>query len=403
MSGTEKPDKGALIDTERNLFPAHIKKYVMTIPALIIGNFLMLKFYYVWIWGPLTAGLIAGYIAGKGIVYGAIVGFICGLFVIVIDIITYDFFVFGIIYPAIFGLIGGAIGGAVRLGMSKFTVMIPLMIITVVSGGLPLQIFAQKPVLSTPPPRGYQLMETESESRRGWQFHGWRLERDAGRITTKFRLYSGNPYADADREKLNGSCVVVLRMYYAVIFPPTREMGHIRNNWPQGFMEATKPIPLPLWYGGFDAPFFSYDPVSRSYATDIGRPGTYVQVSLRGDHLVYAYTSLQTKEYIVDYSGQLGTVPDFDELPFRKTLLNDLNYYITAEPWRRKSQRGDPDTHDIPPGYTTGRGTLTALDAMNALKMSVGTLPVDPVADIDRDGRVTARDATIILRQVVGR
>ena len=55
------------------------------------------------------------------------------------------------------------------------------------------------------------------------------------------------------------------------------------------------------------------------------------------------------------------------------------------------------------PGDTSGSGTLTALDAMNALKMSVGNLGVDMVADVDRDGSVTARDATLILQQVVGR
>ena len=55
------------------------------------------------------------------------------------------------------------------------------------------------------------------------------------------------------------------------------------------------------------------------------------------------------------------------------------------------------------PGDTSGTGELTALDAMNALKMSVGNLAVDMVADVDRDGSVTARDATLILQQVVGR
>ncbi|MFO7607667.1 MAG: cohesin domain-containing protein, partial [Candidatus Krumholzibacteriia bacterium] len=55
------------------------------------------------------------------------------------------------------------------------------------------------------------------------------------------------------------------------------------------------------------------------------------------------------------------------------------------------------------PGDTTGTGTLTALDAMNALKMSVGNLSVDMNADMDQDGRVTARDATLIVQAVVGR
>jgi hypothetical protein len=55
------------------------------------------------------------------------------------------------------------------------------------------------------------------------------------------------------------------------------------------------------------------------------------------------------------------------------------------------------------PGDTTGTGDLTALDAMNALKMSVRLLPEDLVADLDGDRQVTARDATLILQRVVGR
>ncbi len=402
VSGTEKSDKGAVIDTERNLFPEHIKKYVMTISALIIGSFLMWKFYYVWIWGPLTAGLIAGFIAGKGLVRGAIVGFLCGLFVIVMDTIIYDFFNFGIIYPAIFGLIGGAIGGAARLGMSKFTVMIPLMIITVVSGGLPPQILAQKPVLSTPPPRGYQLMETESESRKGWRFYGWRLEQETGRIKTEYRLYSGNPAFPPPGRPL-GSCVIVKRLYYAKIFPPARRLGQIRGTWGQEISKDLSQIPIPLHFGGIDVSRFTYDHTSFSYSAQQSQQGTLYLLSLQNDHLVYAYADLQTKDHEVDYSGPYGTVPTFDQTPYWKTLRDDMYYYMSAEPWGGKPERGDRNTVDKPPVDSTEWGTLTALDAMNALKMSVGILPVDLVADMDRDGRVTSRDATIILRHVVGR
>ena len=37
------------------------------------------------------------------------------------------------------------------------------------------------------------------------------------------------------------------------------------------------------------------------------------------------------------------------------------------------------------------------------LKMSVGNLPVNLAADMDGDGQVTARDATLILQRVVGK
>lgn len=55
------------------------------------------------------------------------------------------------------------------------------------------------------------------------------------------------------------------------------------------------------------------------------------------------------------------------------------------------------------PGDTDGDGQLTARDAMDALKMSVGNLPVNLAADMDGDGQVTARDATLILQGVVGK
>lgn len=55
------------------------------------------------------------------------------------------------------------------------------------------------------------------------------------------------------------------------------------------------------------------------------------------------------------------------------------------------------------PGDTNGDGTLAAVDAMNALKMSVGNMAVNLAADLDKDGQVTARDATLILLKVVGK
>ncbi len=56
----------------------------------------------------------------------------------------------------------------------------------------------------------------------------------------------------------------------------------------------------------------------------------------------------------------------------------------------------------------SGTGTLAqisfkAVDAMNALKMSVGNLAVNMAADMDKDKQVTARDATLILQAVVGK
>ena len=55
------------------------------------------------------------------------------------------------------------------------------------------------------------------------------------------------------------------------------------------------------------------------------------------------------------------------------------------------------------PGDVDGDGQLTARDAMDALKMSVGNMDVNLATDVDSDGRVTARDATVILQKVVGK
>ena len=45
----------------------------------------------------------------------------------------------------------------------------------------------------------------------------------------------------------------------------------------------------------------------------------------------------------------------------------------------------------------------TLLDAQRALQMSVGNLAEDLILDVDHDGRVTARDAGIILQRVAER
>ena len=56
-----------------------------------------------------------------------------------------------------------------------------------------------------------------------------------------------------------------------------------------------------------------------------------------------------------------------------------------------------PKPEDKPPEVPV----LTALDALQALKMSVKLLPENLKADIDTDGRVTSNDARLILKKVV--
>ena len=55
------------------------------------------------------------------------------------------------------------------------------------------------------------------------------------------------------------------------------------------------------------------------------------------------------------------------------------------------------------PGDSDGDRTLTAGDALAALKMSVKLLPEKKAADADGDGQVTSNDARLILQKVVGK
>lgn len=57
-----------------------------------------------------------------------------------------------------------------------------------------------------------------------------------------------------------------------------------------------------------------------------------------------------------------------------------------------------PKPEDKPPEIPV----FTALDALQALKMSVKLLPENLKVDIDADGRVTSNDARLILKKVVG-
>lgn len=62
---------------------------------------------------------------------------------------------------------------------------------------------------------------------------------------------------------------------------------------------------------------------------------------------------------------------------------------------------------DYVKGDVNGDGNITSVDALMALQMAVGKLPVDYVADVNGpgyngDGRVTAVDALILLKASVG-
>ena len=53
------------------------------------------------------------------------------------------------------------------------------------------------------------------------------------------------------------------------------------------------------------------------------------------------------------------------------------------------------------PGDSDGDNVLTARDYANALKMSVGLIPVDLICDMDKDGKVTSTDARLIAAAIL--
>lgn len=58
------------------------------------------------------------------------------------------------------------------------------------------------------------------------------------------------------------------------------------------------------------------------------------------------------------------------------------------------------DEDGFQPGDANGDGEINELDALDALKMSVRLIPIQLQADVDNNGEVTSRDATLIMQRV---
>jgi hypothetical protein len=58
------------------------------------------------------------------------------------------------------------------------------------------------------------------------------------------------------------------------------------------------------------------------------------------------------------------------------------------------------DDNGFQPGDSDGNGEINELDALDALKMSVKLIPIQWQTDIDKNGEVTSRDATLIMQMV---
>ena len=57
---------------------------------------------------------------------------------------------------------------------------------------------------------------------------------------------------------------------------------------------------------------------------------------------------------------------------------------------------------DATQGDFNGDGEITSLDALAALRMSIGKLPEQLILDVDASGSVTAKDARLIMGMAVG-
>jgi len=57
----------------------------------------------------------------------------------------------------------------------------------------------------------------------------------------------------------------------------------------------------------------------------------------------------------------------------------------------------------VVPGDCDGDGSLTELDALCALQMSVKLIPERAALDMDTDSQVTSRDSVIILQRAIGK
>jgi hypothetical protein len=96
--------------------------------------------------------------------------------------------------------------------------------------------------------------------------------------------------------------------------------------------------------------------------------------------------------------GAAGTKTD---LPIEVTAINDPGGATLNIDKIPGSIEIFPDVKPLPD--CDGDGRWTANDALCALQMSVGLIPVNLQVDMDKNGQVTSRDATIILLRALGK
>lgn len=110
-------------------------------------------------------------------------------------------------------------------------------------------------------------------------------------------------------------------------------------------------------------------------------------------------------EKVNEYNGHAGSVPD----PVKMLLGNDEIYgVITLSDGSTLLVRAVTkeayitEFSKVAEKVKVERVEYSAADALAALRMSVGKMPEDSGFDVDGDGRVSSKDARIILQYSVG-
>lgn len=129
----------------------------------------------------------------------------------------------------------------------------------------------------------------------------------------------------------------------------------------------------------------------------VGKPGQRTAVSVRittANNATGATTTVATLNGVINIA---------DDMPPSPTSTTGSATGQTPIPTPGSQTGGTTGTSSTTSGTPAPQPTFTALDALTALKMSVGNLPPDMKYDLDQTREITSNDARLILMRVVGK
>ncbi len=98
-----------------------------------------------------------------------------------------------------------------------------------------------------------------------------------------------------------------------------------------------------------------------------------------------------------------GGKHEIDRIAGGILIYNKDGTFPPSSPSTPGGLSGSPPPPNIQLGDCDGDGSLSEVDALCALEMSVQLRPSRPIMDMDNTGDVTSRDAVIILQRAVGK